>query len=731
VRLTRRGAAAGAASAFAALFGWSLCRRGIVLSDEGFLLVQALEMAQGKVPYRDLDAFVAPGVWFLLSALFRIVEPSVLASRVLALACWCGSLATVVRIVSRLASPAAATGAFAGFLVMSVWAFPAWTWSFYSPWSVLFGLVAFERVLAWRSARRPSELVGVGLALGLAFLFKQNYGALAALGCAFGIGSALLESRQPGAARLRDGLAALRPLAIGVALVAVPTLAYFGAHGALGDAFEALVVHPFRGFLGTHDIAYLGLGELWTREQMPGIGRYTYGAHAFSATALRFDWPDPLLRAVEILHVLLYWIPPLLFGTAAWLALGPALRGRPPDGGLLALLAFAGLLYLGVFPRADFNHLMNVYQPVVALGAVVAARLLGRRAAPAGARRRALVASAAVLLGAYALVASAAVLLGAYALVAGYWAVDLLRSLDTAVAGPRGGVLVSRVEQEMLAFEVAAIRAETRAGEPVLTLPGLAMLNFLAERPLPSRYTNLYAVHIAHDRGAGVVEGSEQSGVRLVVADYDDFFSERSRLRDYAPLLTDYLRRSFAPIFSVAIDEHLFLRRRPSPLPARETQGALAECDAATRKEGRRSLQQHLLFDILYHRLETDSVDISDDVSTLCRVEVPGPSELRFRVGYRQPVEVRAGSDLVAEIWVQRRGHADELLYREGLPLAPVRGWRSPPARERTLDLSRFAGEELWLIFRTRFRGEVRMNLLDFTGFAMVWQDPRIERSTP
>jgi prepilin signal peptidase PulO-like enzyme (type II secretory pathway) len=420
------------------------------------------------------------------------------------------------------------------------------------------------------------------------------------------------------------------------------------------------------------------------------------------------------VRCIEILHVLLYWMPPVLFGTAAWLALRPASRGRPPDAALLALLAFAGFVYLGVFPRADFNHLANVYQPIVALGAVVAARLLARSALRGHALRR-------------ALVASGGALLGAYTLVAGYWTVDLLHSHDTAIAAPRGGVLVSRAEQEMLAFEVAAIRAGTRDGEPVLTLPGLAMLNFLAERPTPSRYTNLYAVHIAHDQGAGVVEGSELSGVQLAVADYDDFFSEHNRLRDYAPVLTDYLRRNFAPAFSVAIDEHLFLRRRPSPLPARETLDALADCDVGAGKGERRTIRQHLLFDILYHGFDVDPGEASEEVSTRCRIELPGPSELRFRVGTRQPAEVRPQSELVAELWAQRPGHADELLYRETLTLAPVGGWSSPPALERSVDLSRFAGEEAWLVFRSRFRGEVQMNPLDFTGFAMVWQDPRIE----
>jgi hypothetical protein len=318
-------------------------------------------------------------------------------------------------------------------------------------------------------------------------------------------------------------------------------------------------------------------------------------------------------------------------------------------------------------------------------------------------------------------------LLAVYLGVAAYWYLDLLRSLRSEIPRPRGGVLVSEAEQQMLGFEVAAIRAGTRPGEPVLTLPAFAMLNFLAERPMPSRYYNLYAVHIAHDGGAGVVAGAEASGVRLAVADYHDFFSERSRLRDYAPILTEYLRRRFEPVFSVAIDEHLFLRRRAVPLADRPALDALGDCDAAPERWHGRTQRHHLLFEILYHFLPGDARDAVQDVSTLCRLALPGPAELAFRVGYRQPSEVRPGSELGAEVWVHRPGRADELLFRESLPLLPARGWNSPPALERRVDLSRFAGAPAWLLFRTRFRGEVRMNPLDFRGFAMVWQDPRIE----
>jgi hypothetical protein len=706
-----RSAAALAAGAIALFFGLSLCRRGIILSDEGYLLLQSLDMARGKVLYRDMDAFVAPGAWFLLAALFRLVEPSVLASRLLALGCWCASLWSVARIAGRLAGAGAAWAAGLGFLAASVWAFPAWTWSFYSPWSVLFALLATERLLAWRAARRSLDLVGVGLALGLAVLFKQNYGVFAAAGCALGLAAVLLESGAPARDALRTGLGALRPLALGVALVAAPALAWLWRQDALGAAFEALVLHPFGGFLGTHDIPYLSLREIFASEQMAGSGRLTYGGFGFSHTALRFDWPRPLVRSIEILHVLLYWIPPAVFAAAGWIALAPLSRGRPPDAGVSALLAVAGLVYLGVFPRADFNHLMNVYQPLVALAAVVGARLLAGAPVTSPWRR--------------ALVASAGPLLAVYLGVAVYWYVDLLRSLRSEIPLPRGGVLVSEAEQQMLGFEVAAIRAGTRPREPLLTLPGLSMLNFLADRPMPSRYYNLYAVHVAHDGGAGVAEGAEASGVRLAVADYHDFFSERNRLREYAPILTEYLRRRFEPVFSVAIDEHLFLRRRPHPLPDRATLDALADCDAAEEVWGSRTRRRHLLFDILYHALPGERAE--HDVATLCRIALPGPSDLAFRVGYRQPSEVGPGAELVAEIWAHREGRPDELLYREGVPLEPALGWSSPPALERRVDLSRFAGEQVLLLFRTRFRGAVRMNPLDFRGFAMVWQDPRIE----
>ena len=111
-------------------------------------------------------------------------------------------------------------------------------------------------------------------------------------------------------------------------------------------------------------------------------------------------------------------------------------------------------------------------------------------------------------------------------------------------------------------------------------------------------------------------------------------------------------------------------------------------------------------------------------------MRVPDGARLAFMVGYRQPTTVSEDALLTAEIWVRRLADPEQELQRifreEMQPLAAT-GWASPPPVERRVDLARFAGEEILLMFRTLFRGEARMNVLDSKGFSMVWQDPQIE----
>ena len=137
-------------------FGVSLCWRGIILSDEGYLLLQALDMRDGKVLYRDMDAFVTPGIWLVLAATFKLLGPSVLASRVPALLALLAMYGASYAIVARLCGRAYGLTTLGLLAAVTVWAFPSWTFAFYSPFSVTFALLGLERLLAYRSARGAS-----------------------------------------------------------------------------------------------------------------------------------------------------------------------------------------------------------------------------------------------------------------------------------------------------------------------------------------------------------------------------------------------------------------------------------------------------------------------------------------------------------------------------------------------------------------------------------------------
>jgi hypothetical protein len=368
----------------------------------------------------------------------------------------------------------------------------------------------------------------------------------------------------------------------------------------------------------------------------------------------------------------------------------------------------SGFVFLGVFPRADFNHLANVSQPLVIAGAVVVHHLVVLFPAPR---------PPAVRVGAW--IGSALLIVCTYA--AGFWYVHLLGTMDTPVPQRRGGVLVAEPLAQVLGFNVDMIHKKTREGEALLTVPDLAMVNFLAERRMPSRYYNLYEHHISHDGGAGVVSGAEAHGVRLAVTRYNNFFSDRVGLREYAPDLAQYLRKQFDIEFTVAIDKYIFLARRETRLPERQTLSVLDHCDASGEDQ---LVREHLLFESLYHKFETELY--SGRVETACTVTVPEIAELAVSIGYRQPLRVRPGTSLTVEV----NAHTDrgsEPLLSETLLLRRQKDWRSPAFPEYRIDLSRFANQEVVLSFRSVLRGEVTMNQLDMTGFAAVWQDARIE----
>lgn len=692
-----------------------LCVRAIILSDEGYLLQQALDMLDGRVLYRDMDAFVAPGAWFMLAGVFSVFEPSVLTSRIPVVFAYLALTWVVFRITARVSPGRWAFGALGLLAIACVWAFPVWTFAFYSPFSVLFSLLALERLLAWRESDAARDLVLTGVAIGLSIVFKQNYGAFALVGTVLGFLALRLEDRGAtiGAA-LRDAVAKGAWVAAGVAAIGVPTLVYFALHGAIPDVWQSLVVHPFE-FGGRQDIPYLGFSKFWEPGILDYLDRLTYGTYALNHHPAPFPFLPKGMQLVERLHVGLYWIPVAVFGAGFALGLRPLEPGKRFDGPLYCVLALCAMVFLGVFPRADFNHLINVYQVVVVAAVVVAQRAVAHLPTP---RPAWATAGFGVVWAVIALYASVSI----------YWYEAMVRKLDTEMPQRRGGVLVSEPDARMIGGQVTTIVRQTRPGEPVLTLPDLAMLNFLAERPVPSKYYNLYEHHIAHDQGASVAEAAELRGVDLAVTRYENFFSDRVGLLDYAPALTDYLRRSFKTWFVVGNDEYIYFVRRDRPIELPEKVDFLEQCDLeGARPE--RFVNHHLLFSSLYHYPGTGERTNQAALETRCTLVVPEDgADLVLRVGYRRPGA--ANATLRAQIRADSAAGSETLLDEHFLVGVKDR-WGRPDHALHRFDLSHLAGEEVTLVFRTERRGRVQVHFLDFKGFAMVFEDPRLELRRP
>lgn len=300
-------------------FGYMLCVRSIILSDEGYLLLQSLDLLNGRVIYRDMDSFVTPGIWFLLAGAFKLFGPSVFVSRMVSLAGFVALIVTTHRLIAPRTSRATGLVACACMVSFAVWAFPAWTFAFYSPFAVLFALLGLERLLVWNERKHARALLWSGVFLGLSICFKQNYGVFALLGAVAGFGAMKLEAAREGTFQARATFREISTAAAGVVLAGLPILVYLVVNGAVGDAWQSLVVHPFE-FAGAHDIPVAPISGLWAPDVFTtAVEKLTYLSFAqMHAAAIA---PLQAFQGVQRLHVLLYWIPLPIFALGGLLSI--------------------------------------------------------------------------------------------------------------------------------------------------------------------------------------------------------------------------------------------------------------------------------------------------------------------------------------------------------------------------------------------------------------------------
>jgi hypothetical protein len=470
--------------------------RGVVPLDEGQLVAIAERLRQGEVLYRDVYTGIFPGIYYLTALLFGVFGEDVLVTRWAAAAVNAASAALLYLLGVQAMRPAWALLAPALLVALVPFAYPALTMFNYSSLALACALGALLLCLRYLASGQARVGVCAGLALGACGLVKQNFGALAAAALVV----ALLACRSGTPLARRSRLAGLLPLALGALAPALAVAAALHLAGAL-PAF-------------LHDtLLAIGASQLEAYDDpLPPI----FGAHPADDARFVFAYTPSSLYGYLLLGEPLFGVAlsPGLRSAAIRLAYGGSLavllaglalpwldRAEPQRRrAARAIVAFAALLFLGLFPSAIWSHLAYVLPPVLLLSALLAERL-----AAAASRAPALARAWGAGCAAFAL---AALVLGARI------SLDLRRWHPEPLGSPRASLHVSRDQRALLGGALRFLARCAAPEEPVFVAPDMPLVYFLAARRNPTPYDLL--IPGAIDAGE-VVEQLAATHTRCVV----------------------------------------------------------------------------------------------------------------------------------------------------------------------------------------------------------------------
>jgi uncharacterized membrane protein len=380
-------------------------------------------------------------------------------------------------------------------------------------------LATMELVARHHTTGGARWLVLAGAMAGVCFLFKQNVGAFTALGVA---GYVVLRPRLC-SGRVEQGLRALFAVGLGAVvtlflwpglderlalalwvpvLAAIAVSAWAGLSGKKAS-FDVEWDHNgpdakvtgWRGPASESLAAGLGFAVVTLAWLIPlalilglrdlPLGLFL-GSIDPSGLIIRFEEPS-----IDRLHL---YLP----GLAAWAAILALLATRT-RGIALWYVVFGALALLAIYPRADTTHTLMAASPMLVGGAWALSRVRPRLLHVA-------------LLG---------VPLLAVAPQAG-WRVGLMTQQPYESLGLQraAGIMIPRSTAEDVRGVVGFVQAGTPPGEPLFVYPAAPLLNFLAERPSPSRFDHFFPGTLSQADLATVIGELEQARPRYMIWDH-------------------------------------------------------------------------------------------------------------------------------------------------------------------------------------------------------------------
>jgi hypothetical protein len=239
-----------------AAFAFLLVRisRPPVVYDEGLILAGADRILLGEVPFRDFWNTHPPAQIWLVAGLFRLFGESMVVLRVYDAAVKAG-IALVLYLWARRLSDGAHAGA-AACILATIWLefFGSFGFGYTAFPALLLSLVSLGWLIDASDAETPARarrlIAGAGLCVGLAALFRLDFGAYAALTAVATLAvAATSKDPRPRSMRVRGtalaltsfGAAALAPAAVAVAVLAAQGV-------TTARLVDVLVTYPARVF---------------------------------------------------------------------------------------------------------------------------------------------------------------------------------------------------------------------------------------------------------------------------------------------------------------------------------------------------------------------------------------------------------------------------------------------------------------------------------------------------
>lgn len=360
-------------------------RRGLGLSVIGYSIAPAERVMQGEVPYRDFLFNYTPGILWVNALLMKAFGAGLMTIRIGLFAFKLLTLMALFHVARRLTCgwaalvPVALTLAWLGYgQVFNVYP---------DQYLILFALAGLVFMLRYNESGKNNWLALCGVAVALVFLFKYNVGVLL-----FAAGALAIVTRTGMASdafpvnsrRVTDAAKAGAVYLAGFAIVGGALLAYLTYNHAFGPMLDHFMHHaaqyseersiglPSPSLVVPVAVLLLpaiGVGFLVVIVAGRGFQFYMT-ATIVAGSVLLIHWTRGKVFNTGVVALVAYF-PPLIFGAAAALAIwqlkkseGGAAGWWNRNGAITITGLFALALYLEVFPRADFYHLVRILPPV-------------------------------------------------------------------------------------------------------------------------------------------------------------------------------------------------------------------------------------------------------------------------------------------------------------------------------------------------------------------------------